>query len=421
MRNIFDQYDGSENRLTHALGCCLDKDRRLLRRFVQWMVGRRFIPNQRLEVSVQRLPGESPIARDEEQRGIPDLWIYDGDSWALVIENKITATPSMGQLRRHLRTAERRFHRVDAAMISPAIPKRSVPWLKHRTWPEVYSWLRRQRAKSPWARCLAEYMEALESRMISDETLGDIMITEFDGIPFNNQHPYGYIEAKRTIRLAMQELQRDRKLINKLGIDPKARHRTAITGRYSTSVWDMIQLQVARGSKDFTKFPHLDIGIHVERANVVVTLPNGASSAMRKRLLGRNLDEFSRGVCEISPRIQKAIRRFHGAYPFMQVFQKHFLHQRHKGVMDANLEFDLRTIRGSKSGRVKRQAQWLRAVHDALADKHSNLQLAIGASLPYGDPKLRSREVLHVIANVWLACEPWMKLILGEKASRARR
>lgn len=41
MRNIFDQYDAPENQLTHALGCCLQHDRRLLKQFVIWVTGRR--------------------------------------------------------------------------------------------------------------------------------------------------------------------------------------------------------------------------------------------------------------------------------------------------------------------------------------------------------------------------------------------
>ena len=35
MRSFLDQYDAPENRLTHPLGCCLERDGRLLRRFTR--------------------------------------------------------------------------------------------------------------------------------------------------------------------------------------------------------------------------------------------------------------------------------------------------------------------------------------------------------------------------------------------------
>ena len=44
MRNLFDQYDAPENRLTHAPGCCLQRDPRLLRDFVRRAVGRGTTP-----------------------------------------------------------------------------------------------------------------------------------------------------------------------------------------------------------------------------------------------------------------------------------------------------------------------------------------------------------------------------------------
>jgi hypothetical protein len=37
MRNLFDQYNQPENRLSHALAVCLSEDRRLLTRFLRWI------------------------------------------------------------------------------------------------------------------------------------------------------------------------------------------------------------------------------------------------------------------------------------------------------------------------------------------------------------------------------------------------
>ena len=37
MRNVFDQYSQTENKLTHALACCLHEDVDLLRDFAGWL------------------------------------------------------------------------------------------------------------------------------------------------------------------------------------------------------------------------------------------------------------------------------------------------------------------------------------------------------------------------------------------------
>ena len=51
-------------------------------------------------------------------------------------------------------------------------------------------------------------------------------------------------------------------------------------------------------------------------------------------------------------------------------------------------------------------------VRDALSAKRSNLQVAIGAFLPYGDSHMHARGILEVIAGVWVGCKPWLTTIL---------
>ena len=94
MRNVLDQYTQPENRLTHAVTCALAEDPRLLRRFLRWALGEEAPPARRMEVIEQQLPGEPPADEaDAERRGIPDAWVYTKDSWALLIESKVAATP----------------------------------------------------------------------------------------------------------------------------------------------------------------------------------------------------------------------------------------------------------------------------------------------------------------------------------------
>jgi hypothetical protein len=90
MRNIFDQYSQPENRLTHALVSALAADRNLLMAFVKWITGQR-PPTRRLTIVEQNLPGEEDANETDEASGssLPDAWIHDGESWAVIIESKI--------------------------------------------------------------------------------------------------------------------------------------------------------------------------------------------------------------------------------------------------------------------------------------------------------------------------------------------
>ena len=413
MRNILDQYEAPENRLTHALGSCLERDRQLLRAFIQWATGRKELPPGRLEVLEQQVPGTPLGIEDEdESTGLPDLWIHNGAQWSLVVESKVAASVSAAQLRRHANTARRNgFVDIAVLVLAPAVPGHRVPDVVYRTWPEVYCWLRRQARRSEWAACMTEYMEIAEARMTADGYLGDHLLTEFDGIPFGLDHPYTYGEAKRVLRLALAEL-RKRPDLRKLGMDPARAGHSAITGRDGTAVWDFLWLQEAEGKPNFTSCPHLTLGIETQRANVIVTLPDAVPARMRNNLTGLGVDGFTKLVGDVEPHISKAVRQVKKACPFMIVVQRRYPSRRSAPIVDARVEFDLRTAVGRSASAVKRQPQWVRAVFDALSAKRSNLQVAIGAILPYGDSHMHSREILNVIAGVWVGCKPWLATIL---------
>jgi len=346
------------------------------------------------------------------------MWIHGDGDWSLVVESKVMAATSADQLRRHRRTAELNgFTDLDLVAIAPSAPRTQVDGVIHKTWPQVYFWARQQMRDSTWASCLAEYMEVAEAQMLADGYLGDHTITEFDGIPFNTDHPYAYREGKRVLKLALDELRKRRDL-KKLGMDPDGEGRPAITGREGTSVWDFIPLKAARGSTNFTSCPHLTLGIQFVRALVIVTLPSAVPAKMRRNVTDLGLEGFVELISDIESGVWKAVRRIRGAQPFMEIIQRHFPTQNSPGITDARLEIDLRTAVGGKRSSVKLQRQWLEAAYRALNEKRSNLQLGIGAALPYGDSVLHSRDVLDVIAGVWIGCRPWIDTILGHRALR---
>ena len=109
MRNLFDQYDQPENRLSHALAVCLHEDRALLQRFLAWIGVQPPAPATNLLIAEQTLPGDPPGSEEHaERRGLPDIIIHDDAAWCVLIESKVQAALTADQLTRHDRTLRRR-------------------------------------------------------------------------------------------------------------------------------------------------------------------------------------------------------------------------------------------------------------------------------------------------------------------------
>ena len=85
-------------------------------------------------------------------------------------------------------------------------------------------------------------------------------LTRFSGVPFSDDHPYTYLEAKRILRLVFIELRDRKDLREELQIDPSAPGRGSITGSKGRLVWDFLGLR-GDADKAFTSRPHLSIGI----------------------------------------------------------------------------------------------------------------------------------------------------------------
>ncbi len=418
MRNIFDQYLQPENRLTHALVSSLGADPAILSKFVRWVCGenRR---SRRLEIIEQRLPGEEESDEDEAERlGLPDAWIHDGDTWALILENKIQAPLNLSQIARHRRTAERRgFSDIHLVALVAARPKsRDQTGLRIIEWTQVYSWLQKERT-SEWARRLIEYMEVLERKLTEQEYRWEGALTVFAGLPFGANCPYNYHDAKRLLRLALDKLRTRRALQRELGMNPKGKGRSAITGREGSSVWDFLPLGKARRAQNFTEYPHLTFAIQRERLLTEVIIPNGIRSQFRRNLLAGSREGFLGVVRRVHDNLHGALRTVEGALPYVEIVQRHYRTQKSPSITDARLEFDLRTaFDGPRRWRtpVKQQPQWVEALYGVLAHKHSNIQVGFGASFPYDRcPAVRTAAILDHAVRVWLACKPLIRGALG--------
>ena len=98
VRNVFDQYSQPENRLTHALACCLHEDDVLARELVRWLTARP-TPEGDLHIVEQSLPGQPSADDDGARDSLPDAWIYSDDGWSLLLESKVQAPIDVDQLR----------------------------------------------------------------------------------------------------------------------------------------------------------------------------------------------------------------------------------------------------------------------------------------------------------------------------------
>ncbi len=261
--------------------------------------------------------------------------------------------------------------------------------------------------------------------MIAEGYLKEATLTDFSGIPFGRENPYSYAEAKRVLGLAMGKLREEKKLRRELGADLHAPGRPAITGKDTDRVWDFLPLREAGSEEQFTRFPHLTLEIHGDRSGAMVTIPNGVQPVIRNRLTKIGEEEFTSLLTLVRDRILSALRREPAASPWMKIVQRHYPTQRSAPIVDAELEFDLRTaVRGkcdSNALKVKQQSEWLSATYAAMCNRRSNLQVQVGAIFPNAAcSEIQTERAIDLIADTWIGCKPLLDVLRGKKA-RVRR
>jgi hypothetical protein len=414
MRNVFDQYEQPENRLTHALLCSLGADRNLLAQFCQWVTGTSHA-KRALYVMEQSLPGDesSPI-EDGDRKGIPDGCITDGSEWAILIESKLVSSWIPDQLRRHRASAERRgLHDVTMLCLTVGRSAQSVPArCIAKTWSEVYAWLQTHVRTSEWARRCHEYLEIAEAQLIERNGLSGGAITMFSGIPFNKDQPYSYAQAKRVLGLLRTRLLEDQQLIEDLAVDAENPGRGAITGAKGRHVWDFIGFLGAHGKDAFTSYPHLTIGVQDDRLEAMLTVPNGVSVSMRRAILGQTFGDFERRVTEATRAMRSVNKLAPGGRPLINIVQRHYPSQRAAAIHDASLRFDPRTAVdgiGGKAAGVKLQPQWLSLAYDVLEKRKSNIQFQVGMEFLYAScDTVQSEKICSAVSQAWMACKPFL-------------
>ena len=294
MRNVFDQYDQPENKLTHALVMTLTQERVLLRPFLWWL-GLRDVPAVKtLSLTEQQVPGSPQSDLEEgDTQGLPDVCVSNDDGWAVLFECKIQARASAGQIRRHRETAIRHGFESPHVVLIAVDESGGTLWEDTIaiTWKDLYCWFSRRSCGSFWAHEFVQYMQIFERKMLAKDYDIRGTITMFDGLRFDSESPYTYREGKRLIRLLGDQLQ-SRKDLHRIGVDPEGHRRPAITGSGTDGVWDFLPLVIAQDAKQFTSYPHLTLALHQAHTIAAVTVPNGVKGGFRTKIAELGREKF---------------------------------------------------------------------------------------------------------------------------------
>lgn len=414
MRNVFDQYDQPENKLTHALVTTLQHERTLLRPFLRWLGVRDVPPVRSLDVCEQHVPG-APVrdAEDSEAQGLPDACVFNDEGWAVLFESKVQARVAAGQIRRHRKTAIRygfespQIVVIAVDKVNGKLPEDTIAV----AWTDVYRWFNQRRAGSFWARQFAQYMEVFERKMLAQDYQIRGTLTVFDGLRFDADNPFTSREGRRLIRQLADQLQ-SRKELHRIGVDPNGARRPAITGKGSSHVWDFLPLTIARGAKEFTSFPHLTIALHESYAVAAVTIPNGVKGGFRTKLRDAGVEGFIEHLTQLEKRLRPVLKRSRDSKPMVYVTQRHFRGRRSQAEVDARLGADLRTaVPGVQDG-VRYQPEWLHGIYELLVHKRSNMQMGLEVRLSYDCPIVRSAKAADLFADSWKALAPLLAFVL---------
>ena len=237
----------------------------------------------------------------------------------------------------------------------------------------------------------------------------------FDGLRFVEDNLYTHWEGKRLIRLLRDELKQ-RNDLQELGVDQDGKGRSALTGSGVDSVWDFLPLKQAHGAVH-TAFPHLTLAMNTETAVAAITVPNGVKGGFRTKLKEGGIKCFLSLVAELELALRRAkrVKQSKGAKPFIYVHQRHFLSQRSRGITDGRLEVDMRALTGCSQAGVKCQPEWIDAIYNLLTQKCSNMQFGVEVRFKYDCPIVRSREVVDMFADTWVALKPLVDFVLSDK------
>ncbi|MBI2886845.1 MAG: hypothetical protein HYY02_06520 [Chloroflexi bacterium] len=425
IRNVFDQYTQLENRLTNALFQVFRHEPDIAREFVVWAGGP---PHQRelLQLACQMTPASNLSELEKEDfpraRTIPDGWIFDPEGeWAVVIENKVTATLERNQIEGHITTARALGFRAIFPVVLTADreePPDLRQWapagvtVRWRPWRELYVELK-PKDSSWWVKEFLGYMEELEFRFHEGGN-SEVELTGFSGIPFDKEHGYNALQARAQLLGLMAALRKHPGLLTCYpNVQPEGK-KTPTSG----AMWDTIKFS----PEVRTTAPHLTLVIDRDDVRLQVILPNADKTKGWQRLVRRKRE----AVEEILELVHGQVRNLRGRPKcFLDLYQRHFLYLGAEGVIDARLEVDLDAVLDKQDakidGKVKTRREWWPAVSGLIAAPKTgaNLELSLVLRYRYSDSAttsvLNSPDFVEEAAAAFIALHPWYDFLTQEE------
>ena len=418
MRNIFDQYNQPENKLTHSLASSLHEDKKLLDSFLKTFCKGFFKNTSDLKIEQQTIPGEIKKEFDEKQKkGLPDAIIYNEEE-CLIIESKVSSTLTQDQLTRHEKTLRRRgFNKINGVgIVVDLLPNVKLENWKQLTWNSVYSWAHKETKNSEWAKKLVDYFNVLENNMVEDEYLREGSITEFMGVHFDDDNPYSYREGKRQLKLLVNKIRKNKILSDELNIDLKAKGRSGI--KKEGNLWDYLTFNTNIKQKSFTDEPHLTIGMSDKFIEADFTIPYRIKGKTKKNFYSLSWKNFRNIVHEIALNYDKSFGISEGFKPQIVLGQRRYPSQSSPAIHDARLEMDIRTAFKDISSKLKptqkQQEEWLKVVYEINNNKKSNLQFQVGGRFYFNKHSLvNNKNADQILVKSFLACKPLIKQIFS--------
>lgn len=429
IRNIFDQYDQAENRLTHALAQVFASDQRLTREFIRFAVGANPPPGA-LSLSCQVFPEEQlePLSEEEADRqGIPDLWIWSGpDKWAVLCECKVTAEPTIDQLQRHSETVRRLgFKSAHLVVITAeesrpsALGKRvdnmPVAWTN---WPTLFVFLSRYTQGNDLVTQFLDYLRIVEGHLMAEGYDGS-PLTTFTGIPFGPDHPYSEPEAKVVLRALMAGFRRRLVGSRFVQINPSIR-RPALVG-----AWDVVGFKFADPARPFNKYPHLSLGIGRDSVGLRLIVPHQAIPGYWNRIRRVSKAQLKDALDEVAHRLRRiqrhVVRDIWEPQLHLRLYQRHFYAQR-MGTVDGEIKFgvDTLSVRRRRSRAVKTVPAWLDAIYAVLAQtSRANFELALTVEYPLVNGSVaRRKEFTESLVLAAEAFGPFLTMLTATRYER---
>lgn len=411
MRNIFDQYNQPENKLTHSLATSLYEDKKLLDSFLKTFCKNFFKITSNLKIEQQTVPGQITRETDEKQKkGLPDAIIYNEEE-CLIIESKVSSTLTQDQLNRHEKTLKRRgFDKIKGiGIVVDLLPNVKLENWKQLTWNSVYSWAHKETKNSEWAKKLVDYFNVLENNMVEDEYLTEGSITEFTGIHFDDDNPYSYREGKRQLKLLVNKIRKNKILNDELNVDLKAKGRSGI--KKEGNLWDYLTFNTGIKQKSFTDEPHLTIAMSDEFIEADFTIPYRIKGKTKKNFYSLSWENFKNIVHEIALNFDKSFGISEGFQPHILLGQRRYPSQSSPAIHDARLEMDIRTAFKDISSKLKptqkQQEEWLKVVFEINNNKKSNLQFQVGGRFYFNKQSLvNDKNADQILVKSFLACKP---------------